>query len=154
MWGLQKDRVTCLYSSSEMLPDSCPMLVCILLAQLTQPVPSPGVHPSTKNPTEIASINTSHPPLRTCSLKGYFFPETPGCPLSEGQLRRITPPHPPPPQCIAPESGSSARAEAPTVSTDAYLLNMWVCSALYEAPFIHEVGECYTHFTDGKTEAP
>lgn len=40
------------------------------------------------------------------------------------------------------------------LSTDAYLFTMWMCSKLCEALSIHEVGECYTHFTDGVTEAP
>lgn len=105
----------------------------------------------TPKTTEITSINISHLPLITCSLKDYLFPETLGFLLSvTGSYCRDHPTlvH------IAFQPGSLAGVEVLTVSTDACLLNMWMCSALCEALSIHEVGECYTHFTDGETEAP
>lgn len=111
-----------------------------------KPWPAP-----TPKPTGITPINISHLPLRTCSLKDYLFPETLGFLLSViGGYCRDHPTlvH------IALQPGSFAGVEVPTVSTDAYLLNMWMCSAPCEALSIHEVGECYTHFTDGETEAP
>lgn len=131
-----------------MQPASSHMLICILLAWSLSLCQTLAPTPKT---TEVLSINISHLPLITCSLKDHLFPETLGFLLSvTGSCRRDHPTlvH------TALQTGSLAGTEVLRVSTDAYLLNMWMCSALCEALSIHEVGECYTHFTDGETEAP
>lgn len=135
--------------SSERQPTSPHMLICILLAWSLSLCQTLAPTPKT---TEITSINISHLLLITCSLKDCLFPETLGILLSvtSSYCRdRPTLVH-----IVHLQPGSLAGGEVPMVSTDAYLLNMWMCSALCEALSIYEVGECYTHFTYGETEAP
>lgn len=116
--GPQKDWVARASSASEKQPSFLHMLICKLLAWALSVKPWPTPTPKT---TGITSINISHLPLITCSLKNYLFPETLGLLLSViGSYCRDHPTlvH------IALQPGSFAGVEVPTVSTDAYLLNM------------------------------